>query len=67
MQISRRVFMKALAVGVGSAAIGSRPAWGQSFSKKPNIVLCMADDQGWGDMAYTAKASSTRRARLTGT
>ncbi|HSV99811.1 MAG TPA: sulfatase-like hydrolase/transferase [Sedimentisphaerales bacterium] len=19
---------------------------------KPNIVLCMADDQGWGDMAY---------------
>ncbi|MHC4308498.1 MAG: sulfatase-like hydrolase/transferase, partial [Planctomycetota bacterium] len=21
-------------------------------SKKPNIILCMADDQGWGDMAY---------------
>jgi len=52
MQISRRVFLKALGVSVGSAAIGNRPAWGQSFSKKPNIVLCMADDQGWGDMAY---------------
>lgn len=52
MQIGRRVFLKVLAVGVGSAAMGSRPAWGQSFSKKPNIVLCMADDQGWGDMAY---------------
>ena len=21
--------------------------------KKPNIVLVMADDQGWGDMAYS--------------
>jgi len=21
--------------------------------KLPNIILCMADDQGWGDMAYT--------------
>jgi arylsulfatase A-like enzyme len=21
-------------------------------SSKPNIILCMADDQGWGDMAY---------------
>ncbi len=19
---------------------------------KPNIILCMSDDQGWGDMAY---------------
>ncbi len=25
---------------------------GAGFSRKPNIVLCMADDQGWGDMAY---------------
>ena len=21
-------------------------------SSKPNIILCMADDQGWGDMGY---------------
>jgi len=25
---------------------------GNEASKLPNIILCMADDQGWGDMAY---------------
>jgi arylsulfatase A-like enzyme len=24
----------------------------QDSNKLPNIILCMADDQGWGDMAY---------------
>ena len=27
--------------------------WGScAASSKPNIILCMADDQGWGDMGY---------------
>ena len=26
--------------------------WAAAASDKPNIVLVMADDQGWGDMAY---------------
>ena len=25
---------------------------GEQASRKPNIILVMADDQGWGDMAY---------------
>ncbi|MEA3227299.1 MAG: sulfatase-like hydrolase/transferase, partial [Planctomycetota bacterium] len=25
---------------------------GRVSGSKPNIILCMADDQGWGDMAY---------------
>ena len=24
----------------------------QESATNPNIILCMADDQGWGDMAY---------------
>ena len=24
----------------------------QPQQKKPNIILCMADDQGWGDTGY---------------
>ncbi|MBN2413424.1 sulfatase-like hydrolase/transferase [candidate division KSB1 bacterium] len=27
-------------------------ALNKSSEEKPNIILCMADDQGWGDMAY---------------
>jgi arylsulfatase A-like enzyme len=27
-------------------------AWAQQETKKPNIVLIMADDQGWGDTGY---------------
>jgi len=52
MGISRREFLRVgfgglcVAAGVGVGALG------KSSGKKPNIVLCMADDQGWGDMAY---------------
>src|SRR5687767_8408913 len=28
------------------------PAALAAESSKPNIILCMADDQGWGDVAY---------------
>jgi len=49
MQTSRRDFLKAL--GIGACLGGAR--WAPAApSQKPNIVLCMADDQGWGDMAY---------------
>jgi len=50
--MNRRAFLKAVGAGTclatarcASAPVGSR-------AKRPNIVLCMADDQGWGDMAY---------------
>ena len=36
---------------VCSVAI-SVPWPGLGASNKPNIILCMADDQGWGDMGY---------------
>ena len=52
MQIPRRQFMKSLGASASLAAI--RCTWSAEAApqKKPNIILCMADDQGWGDMAY---------------
>ncbi|OHB49537.1 MAG: N-acetylgalactosamine 6-sulfate sulfatase [Planctomycetes bacterium GWF2_41_51] len=29
------------------------PVFGKSKIKKPNIILCIADDQGWGDVGYS--------------
>ncbi len=52
MNISRRGFLKAAGAGICLATSGLSSMRASSQSKKPNIVLCMADDQGWGDMAY---------------
>lgn len=47
---NRRDFLKTVGeVGV-LTALGARVS--AAAARRPNIVLCMADDQGWGDMAY---------------
>jgi arylsulfatase A-like enzyme len=52
MRIGRREFMKAAGAGMCLSLMGCFSTSGKSRSKKPNIILCMADDQGWGDVAY---------------
>lgn len=42
MAISRRTFVGGLAAALAARGAGA----------PPNIVLCMADDQGWGDVGY---------------
>ncbi|NQT84977.1 sulfatase-like hydrolase/transferase [bacterium] len=50
--MDRRQFLKVVGVGAGLATMRGLSASGDSLSRKPSIILCMADDQGWGDMAY---------------
>ena len=52
MHIDRRGFLKIAGAGVYLATMSGLSALGKQSSRKPNIILCMADDQGWGDMAY---------------
>jgi arylsulfatase A-like enzyme len=51
MRMNRREFLRTAGASACLAGIDSLGACASSRSK-PNVVLCMADDQGWGDMAY---------------
>ncbi|MDI6449313.1 sulfatase-like hydrolase/transferase [Anaerobaca lacustris] len=50
--MNRRAFLKAAGAGLCLAGMRGPRAAADVAPKKPNIVLVMADDQGWGDMAY---------------
>jgi arylsulfatase A-like enzyme len=52
--MDRRAFLKATGAGICLASAGCTAPWNKLFPGKPNIVLCMADDQGWGDMGYNS-------------
>ncbi len=55
MRMNRRGFLKALGAGACWAAggfAGASQAMVASIAARPHIVLCMADDQGFGDMGY---------------
>jgi arylsulfatase A-like enzyme len=52
MDMRRRDFLKLTSAGLCLAGMGRAQAAEEPAKGKPNIILCMADDQGWGDMAY---------------
>jgi arylsulfatase A-like enzyme len=55
---SKTTWRKLLAVGAGglaATALGNRMAWGdppKPGAQPPNLVLCMTDDQGWGEVSF---------------
>src|SRR5687767_9232342 len=43
--------MNRILLAIGAVLLFA-PVTAAADAKKPNVVLVMADDQGWGDMAY---------------
>jgi arylsulfatase A-like enzyme len=52
--MERREFLRVFGYGVflSIAMVTCPSAALAAVYRKPNIILCMADDQGWGDVAY---------------
>jgi arylsulfatase A-like enzyme len=49
---SRREFLGALGLSAAYLAINGSLKGADRPADRPNIILCMADDQGWGEMGY---------------
>ena len=48
---TRRDFLKGAGIALAIGGLSSR-LFAASAANKPNIILCMTDDQGWGDTGY---------------
>ena len=50
--LSRRDFLGSVGLGALATACATSAKAPGTRAACPNVVLCMADDQGWGDVAY---------------
>ena len=61
-RLNRRGFLKLLGAAGAAVAAGPRLAWADNAAPtggaaRPNVILCMADDMGYGDAGYNGHPS----------
>jgi arylsulfatase A-like enzyme len=52
MRMNRRAFLQRAGAGLSLLVVQDVLRAGEPAAKRPNIILCMTDDQGWGDTGY---------------
>ena len=58
-RVNRRTFLRWVAGSAAAVVAGRwvRPAGAAETGERPNVLLAMTDDQGWGDVGYNGHAT----------
>ena len=58
-RVNRRTFLRWVAGSAAAVVVGRwvRPAGAAETGERPNVLLAMTDDQGWGDVGYNGHAT----------